>query len=221
MHWLLQYAMWPSGLSPDLDTILPDYFGGRFTFYMRVNRTARYSFVFNSIDDVARLYVVGARLHPLRPWEMLKGKSVCAAPNHTLPQAARLMARLVATRRLTTSCSAHAPRSIAPFHFPPPPQDDVYIGYHGEQPLRVNLTAGRPYKFEVMYYENLGGTSISMVWDAGDGGVSKDWGTGAGHWGGAIGPAGMVGGAWQADVPYAGLLLGAIAGAYLECPAVK
>jgi hypothetical protein len=51
-------------------------------------------------------------------------------------------------------------------------QDDDYIGWHGQQPLRVNLTAGQAYKFQVTYYENWGGTSISMVWDAGDGGVS-------------------------------------------------
>ncbi len=57
-----QWAMWPSGLSPDLDTISPDYFGGRFTFYVRVNKTSRYAFSFNAIDDVARLYVVGGRL---------------------------------------------------------------------------------------------------------------------------------------------------------------
>ncbi|KAG2432951.1 hypothetical protein HXX76_008679 [Chlamydomonas incerta] len=100
------WAMWPSGLSPDLDTIAPDYFAGRFTFYMRVNKTGRYSFSFNSIDDMARLYV-----------------------------------------------------------------DDDYIGWHGQQPLRVNMTVGQPYKFEVTYYENWGGTSINMVWDAGDGGA--------------------------------------------------
>jgi hypothetical protein len=51
--------MWPSNLSPDVDTISPNYFAGRFTFYMRVNKTGQYAFGFNSIDDLARIYIVG------------------------------------------------------------------------------------------------------------------------------------------------------------------
>ncbi|KAG2448780.1 hypothetical protein HYH02_006132 [Chlamydomonas schloesseri] len=109
------WAMWPTDQSPDLGTISPDYFGGRFTFYMRVNKTSRYAFAFVSVDDLARLYV-----------------------------------------------------------------DDEYIGWHGQQPLRVNLTAGQVYKFQVTYYENWGASSLSMVWDAGDGRVvdrALPWGS--------------------------------------------